>query len=171
MRRMGRKSSGKTQHGVATPALAALDAVGVEYRTVTYERSKRSTEGFGLEAARLTGVAPSLVLKTLLVGEGKNLAVCVLPVDHMLNLNAAAHALGLKKVALVEPQIAERVTGYVVGGISPLGQKRRLPTVIDASVQEAEAVLVSGGRRGLSVNLAPRDLAAATGAVFAAITD
>lgn len=171
MSRKSRSVSKHDAHAGATPAIAALETAGVAYETITYEHDDRSELGFGLEAAAKLGEDPSRLLKTLLVGEGREMGVCVLPVSHRLDLKAAARALGLKKVALLAPADAERITGYVVGGISPLGQKRRLPTVIDASVEEAESVVVSGGRRGMSVRLAPGELAAACGASFAPIVD
>lgn len=171
MSRKSRSASTHDSRAGATPAIAALETAGVAYETITYEHDDRSELGFGLEAAAKLGEDPSRLLKTLLVGEGREMGVCVVPVSHRLDLKAAARALGLKKVALLAPADAERITGYVVGGISPLGQKRRLPTVIDASVEEAESVVVSGGRRGMSVRLAPRELAAACGASFAPIVD
>lgn len=170
---MGKKKASKDKHAGATPAIAALDDAGVAYETVTYEHDDRSELGFGMEAAEKLREDPAHLLKTLLVGEGgeaKEVGVCVLPADHRLDLKAAAHALGMKKVALIDPSAAERITGYVVGGISPLGQKKRLPTVVDASVEGAEHVLVSGGRRGMSVRVAPADLVAVTGGSFAALT-
>lgn len=160
----------KDQHAGATPALAALDAGGIAYEVLTYEHDNRSELGFGLEGAAKLGVDPEQVLKTLMVGEGRDAGVCVIPASRRLDLKAAAHALGLKKVALLAPADAERITGYVVGGISPLGQKRRLPTVVDASARERPRILVSGGRRGMSVALSGEDLARACGARFAALT-
>ena len=167
---MGRKSRSKGAHAGATPAIRVLDREGLPYETVAYTHDERSELGFGLEAAAALGEDPAAVLKTLLVGDGRAVGVCVIPSDRRLDLKSAAHALGMKRVALIEPSDAERMTGYVVGGISPLGQKKRLPTVIDASVEERDRVLVSAGRRGLSLVLAAADLARATGAVFASLT-
>ena len=167
---MSRKTRSRHAHAGATPAIRALEETGVPYETVTYAHDERSGLGFGLEAVRALGEDPAVVLKTLLVGEGRDVSVCVIPADRRLDLKAAAHALGMKRAALIEPSAAERITGYVVGGISPLGQKKRLPTVIDASVEERDRVLVSAGRRGLSLVLAAADLARATGAVFASLT-
>lgn len=162
-----RTMAAREQHAGATQALRALEAAEVPFETLTYVHDGRSGLGFGLEAAAALGEAPELVLKTLLVGEGSALGVVVLPVSHRLSLKAAARALGLKKAALLEPAQAERVTGYVVGGISPLGQKRRLPTVVDASVATVPRVVVSGGRRGMSVALSPQDLVRAVNGIFA----
>ena len=113
---------------------------------------------------------PERVFKTLVVRSAGDLAVAVLPVDRQLDLKAAAAALGLKKLDLAPPAEAERATGYVVGGISPLGARRRLPVVLDAGSQRFETVLVSAGRRGLDVELAPADLARLTGAVLADVS-
>lgn len=153
---------------VGTPATVALHRAGIPYAVRAYEHDP-AAESFGTEAASALGVEPSRVFKTLLVDTGSGLAVGVVPVDGTLDLKALAAALGAKKVALADPGAAERSSGYVVGGISPVGQKRALPTVVDDSAREHETVLVSGGRRGLDLELAPADLAAATGASFASI--
>lgn len=151
-----------------TLATVALERAGIRYAVRAYEHDP-ATESYGTEAAQALGVEPSRVFKTLLVEGGGELAVGIVPVDRQLDLKAVAGALGLKKVAMADPAVAERVTGYVVGGISPIGQKRSLPTVIDSSAQDFETVLVSGGRRGLDLELAPADLIAATGGTPAAI--
>jgi Cys-tRNA(Pro)/Cys-tRNA(Cys) deacylase len=114
-------------------------------------------------------VDPRQVFKTLLADVDGRLTVAVVPVDGSLDLKALAAALGGKRASLAEPAAAERVTGYVVGGISPLGQRRRLPTVVDESALAWATVLVSAGRRGLDVELAPADLVRLTGAVTAAV--
>ncbi|MCQ8207698.1 aminoacyl-tRNA deacylase, partial [Cutibacterium acnes subsp. acnes] len=124
------------------------------------------------EGAAKLGFDPSIMLKTLvveLVPSGK-LAVAVVPVSRQLDLKAFASAVGAKKVAMADPAAAERATGYIVGGISPLGQKKRLPICIDESVLGQPRVLVSGGRRGLSVELSPSNLVTVTGAVTAKIS-
>ena len=115
------------------------------------------------------GVAPGRVLKTLVVRVSSGFAVALVPVDRQLDLKALARAVGGKKATMAEPAAAERATGYVVGGISPVGQKRALPTVLDDSALGHGTVLVSGGRRGFDVELAPADLAAVTRAVTAPI--
>ncbi|EGQ73460.1 Cys-tRNA(Pro) deacylase [Actinomyces sp. oral taxon 448] len=170
---MGRKSRGRGAHAGATPAIRALDDADAPHEILTYTHDDRCELGFGPEAARALGEDPAAVLKTLLVGEDgedRDVGVCVIPVDRRLSLKAAAHALGLKKVSLIEPSAAERITGYVVGGISPLGHRRRLPTMIDDSVKALDRVVVSGGRRGMSIALAPADLASVSGGAFAPLT-
>jgi Cys-tRNA(Pro)/Cys-tRNA(Cys) deacylase len=125
---------------------------------------------YGLEAAAALSVPPAQVFKTLLVHGEAGLAVGVVPVDRQLDLKAVATALGVKRVTMAESADAERSSGYVVGGISPIGQKRALPTVLDESALAFERVYVSGGRRGLDVSLSPVDLVTVTSAVVAAIT-
>ena len=123
-----------------------------------------------MEAAQALGLAPAQVFKTLLADVDGALAVAVVPVDRSLDLKALAAALGGKRAVMAEPADAERATGYVVGGISPLGQRRRLPTVVDVSALEWDTVLVSAGRRGLDVELAPGDLVRLTSAVTAPVS-
>jgi Cys-tRNA(Pro)/Cys-tRNA(Cys) deacylase len=125
--------------------------------------------GYGLEAAEAIGVDPDLVYKTLMADVDGALVVAVVPVSRRLDLKALAKAVGGKKATMADPAAAERATGYVVGGISPLGQKRRHRTVIAADAADQDAVYVSGGRRGLDIGLAPSDLARLTGANFAPI--
>lgn len=164
-----------------TPATVALTAAGIAYDVRTYEHDSLLTdrslrrapsarhEGFGLEAAEALGVAPERVFKTLLASLDGNLVVGIVPVSGQLDLKALARALGGSKAVMAEVAAAERATGYVAGGISPLGQRRRHPTVLDTSALGFETVLVSGGRRGFDVELAPADLVAITGAVTATI--
>ena len=153
----------------ATPALAALESAGVAHTVHAYEHEPRNDVGYGLEAAHAIGVDPARVFKTLLALADGALVVGVVPVSGQLNLKALAHAVGAKKAVMAEPAAAERATGYVVGGISPLGQRQKLRTVVDESALEHETVLVSGGRRGLDLSLTPGDLVALTGAVVAPI--
>lgn len=122
---------------------------------------------YGAEAAHALGVDPARVYKTLLAGVDGAPTVAVLPVGARLDLKALAAAVGGKRAEMADPSAAERLTGYVVGGISPLGQRRRLPTVVDASATSHPTVLVSAGRRGLDVELAPADLVRLTGALVA----
>ncbi|HZO66437.1 MAG TPA: Cys-tRNA(Pro) deacylase [Kribbellaceae bacterium] len=152
-----------------TPATVALRKAGIEFVAREYKHDPAAAS-YGLEAATALGVEPARVFKTLLVDTGAGLAVAVVPVDRQLDLKAVAAALGAKKVAMAQPADAERVTGYVVGGISPVGQKRALPTVLDASASGHPTILVSGGRRGLDLELAPADLTRLTRATLAPIS-
>ena len=151
-----------------TPATTVLERAGVSFEVRGYEHDP-AAESFGLEAARALGVQPARVFKTLLVDTEQGLAVGIVPVDRVLDLKAMAAALGVKRASMADPQDAERSTGYVVGGISPVGQKRPLPTVLDASARSHPRILVSGGRRGLDLELSPDDLQRVTGAVVTAI--
>jgi Cys-tRNA(Pro)/Cys-tRNA(Cys) deacylase len=160
--------------GRGTPAVDAARRAGVTYLVHAYE--PRSRDGgtkrgaWGLEAADALGVDPARVFKTLVAQlEDGRLVVGVVPVDRELDLKALAAAVGGRRATMAQPTEAERATGYVVGGISPLGQRRRLPTVIDASVLDAATILVSGGRRGLDLELAGVDLVRLTAAVTARI--
>nr|WP_276582305.1 Cys-tRNA(Pro) deacylase [Cellulomonas sp. RIT-PI-Y] len=149
--------------------MVALTTAGVDHTAHAYEHDPGSTLGYGLEAAAVLGVEPERVFKTLMADVDGTLTVAVVPVTGRLDLKALAHAVGGKKAAMADPAAAERATGYVVGGISPLGQKSPHPTVLDETVWLFDTVLVSGGRRGLDVELAPGDLARLTDAVVAAI--
>ncbi|MDG5481819.1 aminoacyl-tRNA deacylase [Mycolicibacterium gadium] len=165
----------------ATPAIAVLVAAGVPHEVLQHHHDPRNSS-FGEEAARaLThteGVEPEQVFKTLVVampagprGPGRDirLGVAVLPVPAKLSLKATATALGVPKVTMAERAAAERSTGYVIGGISPLGQRRALPTVVDESALTWDRVLCSAGKRGWDVAVNPRDLIALTNATTAAI--
>ena len=155
----------RTQQGGGTPATVALDRAGVTYTLHRYHHDTRRLEGYGLEAAHALGVDPARVLKTLLASLDGSLVVGIVPVSGQLDLKALARALGGSKAVMAEVAAAERATGYVAGGISPVGQKRRHPTVVDATALDHPTVLVSGGRRGLDVELSPADLVAITGAI------
>ena len=151
-----------------TPATVALTAAGVAFTQHTYEHDP-SARSFGLEAAEVLGLPPEQVFKTLLVDTGAGLAVAVVPVTGLLDLKAMAAAVGAKRVAMADPAAAQRSSGFVVGGISPIGQKRALPTVVDESAELFDVVYVSGGRRGLDLGLSPTDLVRITGATVADI--
>ena len=140
-----------------TPATIVLEREGVDFTAHAYEHDP-AVASYGLEAASALGLDPATVLKTLLAEVDGRLAVAVVPVAGQLDLKALAAALGGKRAVMADPAAAERATGYVVGGISPLGQRKRLPTVVDASALDHERVYVSGGRRGLDLGLAPGDL-------------
>ena len=161
---MGRQRQG----GPSTPATVALDRAGIWYSKHPYDHDP-SAPSYGLEAAEALGVDPARVFKTLLVDTGRGFGVGVVPVDGQLDLKAVAAALGTKSVTMADPAAAERSTGYVVGGISPMGQKRALPTVLDDTAYAFDVVYVSGGRRGFDIGLAPADLASVTNAVRARI--
>ena len=150
----------------ATPALDVLVRSGITHRVHEYTHDAATT-AYGMEAAAALGAPPERVFKTLVGAVDTRLVVAVVPVTAELDLKAMAHALGVKKVTMAAPAAAERATGYVVGGISPLGQKRRLTTVVDQSASDWPTVFVSGGRRGLELEVAPADLVALTGATLA----
>lgn len=151
-----------------TPAVRELQRRGVPHRLHQYEHDRAATS-YGQEAADAMGVDAARICKTLVAVVDGRLAVAVVPVTGEVDLKALAAALGGKRAAMADPSVAERATGYVVGGISPIGQKQRLATVVDSSVDGLPTVYVSGGRRGLEIELAPADLVAATGGTFAAI--
>lgn len=152
-----------------TPAIALLKKQKVTHQVVTYDHDPQA-ESYGLEAAEKLGVPAENIFKTLLVtNDKKELFVGIVPVLKKLDLKEIAHAVGAKKVEMANPDVAQRVTGYLVGGISPLGQKKRLVTVIDDSAEELDIIYVSGGRRGLDIALAPKDLAELLKAQFAPI--
>ena len=154
--------------GQKTPATALLDRQRVPYTLHPYEHDPRSAS-YGLEAAAALGVPPGRLFKTLVGSVDGALAVGVVPVAGSLDLKAVAAALGSKKAAMADPVAAERATGYVTGGISPLGHRSRLRVVLDASAADWETVYGSAGRRGLQVALAPADLARLADAVVAPI--
>ncbi|MCG9725972.1 Cys-tRNA(Pro) deacylase [Vibrio brasiliensis] len=152
-----------------TPAINLAKKKKVAHTIHQYEHDPRA-ESYGLEAAQVLGQDPAKVFKTLLFslnGEAKNLAVAIIPVDQKLNLKLAAKAAKAKKADMADPDIAQKTTGYVVGGISPLGQKKALPTFIHISAEQKETMCVSAGKRGLEIELAPKDLATLTRAKFA----
>jgi len=154
-----------------TPAVKAAQQAGIPYRLHEYSHDPHNRD-FGREAAHKLGLSPAQVFKTLMVSlnaDPRALAVAVVPVDSMLDLKAMARACRAKKANMADPAVAERITGYVVGGISPLGQKRRLPAVVDSSAAEFAHIYVSAGRRGLDIEVAAADLCRVLGGVYAAI--
>ncbi|MBM3140713.1 MAG: Cys-tRNA(Pro) deacylase [Chloroflexi bacterium] len=152
-----------------TPAVEAARAAGIAFEIVEYEHEPASTT-YGIEAAERLGLDPARVFKTLVVRlDGGRLAVGVVPVAAQLDLKAVAAVLGARRAEMALPADAQRATGYVVGGISPLGQRRRLPLALDASALDHERVYVSAGRRGLEIALDPHDLARLTDAAVAGI--
>ncbi|MEU8589835.1 Cys-tRNA(Pro) deacylase [Streptomyces sp. NPDC048664] len=157
----------KKQQG-GTPATVALTAAGVAFTVHAYDHDP-SHPSYGEEAAEAMGVPPDRVFKTLVADVDGALVVGVVPVAGTLDLKALATAVGGKRAAMADPAQAERTTGYVLGGISPVGQRKRLRTVLDASAKDHATICVSAGRRGLEVELAPGDLADVTGAAFAPI--
>lgn len=159
----------KSKRGSAgTPATVALTRAGVEYTTHPYEHDP-AAPSYGLEAAEALGLDPEQVFKTLFVDVDGRLVVGIVPVSQQLDLKAVAAAVGGKRATMADPAAAERATGYVVGGISPLGQKRAHPTVLDESALAHDTIYVSGGRRGLDIGLSPQDLVRLTGATTASI--
>ncbi|RZQ60723.1 Cys-tRNA(Pro) deacylase [Amycolatopsis suaedae] len=155
--------------GKGTPATALLSKRKVAFTLHSYEHDPRS-ESYGTEAAEVLGLDPARVFKTLVADVDGKLTVGVVPVTGQLDLKALAAAVGGKKAKMADPVAAQRATGYVVGGISPLGHRSRLPVVIDATATGFATVHCSAGRRGLEVELAPDDLVRLTGAVVADIS-
>lgn len=154
-----------------TPAVNVAKKAKITFNLHEYEHDP-SAQSYGEEAAEALGLPMGRVFKTLLVaqeGDQKRLAVAVVPVDAQLDLKALAAVLSVKKVAMAQADAAQRITGYVLGGISPLGQKKRLPTVLNDSAQSYETLFVSAGRRGLEIELTPADLVALTAAKVANI--
>jgi Cys-tRNA(Pro)/Cys-tRNA(Cys) deacylase len=152
-----------------TPATVALSKAGITFTLHEYAHDPRATS-YGSEAAEALGLDPDRVFKTLLAEVDGDLVVAVVPVAGWLDLKALARAFGGRKAVMADPKDAERSTGYVVGGIAPVGQRRRLPTVVDASASAYDEVYVSAGRRGLDLGIAPADQVAVTGAITADVS-
>ncbi|HYE51869.1 MAG TPA: Cys-tRNA(Pro) deacylase [Azospirillaceae bacterium] len=156
--------------GKATPAVDAVRKAGVPHRLLEYDYDP-DADAIGMQAAEALGVDPACLFKTLVVQlEGGGLACAVIPSPARLDLKALAQAAGAKRGAMADPKEAQRASGYVVGGISPIGMRRRLPTFIDASAEGLAEMIVNGGRRGLQIALAPADLASVTGGRLLPVT-
>jgi Cys-tRNA(Pro)/Cys-tRNA(Cys) deacylase len=163
--------SKRSDHGpgsTGTPAVVALTRAGIDFTLHPYEHHP-GAPNFGDEAVVALGVDSARIFKTLVADTGGELVVAVVPVAQQLSLKALAAAVGAKKATMADPAVAARSSGYVVGGISAIGQRTRLRTVVDASAEQFATVYVSAGKRGLSVELAPADLIRATGAKVADI--
>lgn len=152
-----------------TPAVAQARKAKIKFTLHEYDHDPKIL-AYGREAAEKLGIAQDLLFKTLVVAVGsRDLAVAVVPVAGHLNLKVFVKALGGKKAGMADKQMAEKVTGYLTGGVSPMGQKKRLQVLIDASARDLDKIWVSAGRRGLQMGLSPHDLARLTRAVFHAI--
>lgn len=158
----------KKKKSAATPAMVALTEAQIPFAVHEYAHDPDVT-AYGEEAAAALRLDPDRVFKTLLADVDGSLVVAVVPVSGQLNLKALAAAVGAKRAAMAEARTAEKVTGYVVGGISPLGQRKQLPTVVDSTAMEHSTVFVSGGRRGVDIEIDPQDLITATNARTAPI--
>ncbi|MFD7920366.1 Cys-tRNA(Pro) deacylase [Streptomyces sp. NPDC059740] len=162
------KRDRRAQGGAGTPATVALTGAGVPFTVHSYAHDP-AAPSYGEEAAAALGMEPERVFKTLLAEVDGALTVAVVPVSGSLDLKSLAAAAGGKRAVMADPAAAERATGYVLGGISPLGQRRRLRTVVDVSAESFETVCVSAGRRGLEVELAPAALVGLVDGVLAPI--
>lgn len=151
-----------------TPATVALTVAGIHFTSHAY-RHDPAHRHFGTEAASALNLSPERVFKTLLADVDGRLVVAVVPVAGTLDLGALATAVGGKRATMADPVLAQRKTGYVLGGISPIGQKTKFSTVLDETVELFDTVFVSGGKRGFDIELAPADLASITSAIIAAI--
>lgn len=152
-----------------TPAINLAKKKKISFHIHQYEHDPKA-ESYGTEAADKLGLEMTQVFKTLVVStETGQLAVCVVPVSHMLDLKKVAKALKCKKVTMADARKVQATTGYVLGGVSPLGQKKALPTLIDSSAKPQETIFISAGKRGLEIELSPQDLQQLTRANFDAI--
>lgn len=161
--------SRKHESGGNTPAIHALLEAGIPHTLHAYEHDATSKLSFGIEAATALGLDPDQVFKTMCAYVDGHLSVGIVPVSGMLDLKALAAAFGAKKAEMAQAADAERSSGYVVGGISPIGQRKALPTALDETADLYDIVYVSGGQRGLDIGLSPADLARITNAVVAPI--
>lgn len=161
----------KKQAGGSTPAVRQLTQTGVSFTTHEYEHSQRDMdEGYGIEAAKKLGFSENQVFKTLMADTGEERIIGVVPVSGHMDLKALAHAVGAKKATMADPKVAMRESGYVVGGISPFGQKTRHRTVLDESALAFDQILVSGGKRGFDIGINPQDLLTVLNAITSPIS-
>ncbi len=168
MGHMAKKSRKET--AASTPATAQLNKAGIEFQTFSYDHdSDHMDEGYGIEAASKLGFAQEQVFKTLMADTGDARVIGVVPVSGHLDLKALAAAVGAKKASMADAKTAERESGYVLGGISPLGQRTRHVTVLDASAMQYDQILVSGGKRGFDIGINPQDLVTVLNAIVAQI--
>jgi Cys-tRNA(Pro)/Cys-tRNA(Cys) deacylase len=151
-----------------TPAVTTAARAGIDYELHRYDHDP-DAPSYGLEAAEALGLPVERVFKTLVVSVDERFVIAVVPVSGELDLKALAAVVGGRKAAMAHPLEAERATGYIVGGISPLGQKRKLPVVVDRTASSWTTIFVSAGRRGLEIELAPADLVRLAGAQIAAV--
>ncbi|MDY6048990.1 MAG: aminoacyl-tRNA deacylase [Corynebacterium sp.] len=166
---MASRRSSHDPRRAATAALTILANAGIEHTVHTFESG---TDNFGeVAAAHLTHLHPGQIMKTLVVSSGKELAICVIPVDHHLSLKKAAAAWGVKSCEMADPHRAQLATGYIPGGITAIGTKRRLPVFLEATACEWEVIAVSGGKRGVDVELTPADYLAVASATPADLID
>lgn len=155
-----------------TPAINLLKKTKTDHIVHQYKHDPKH-ESYGLEAAEVLGVDAKKVFKTLMFsinGEAKNLAVAIIPVECKLNLKHAAKAMGAKKAEMADPNIAQKLSGYIVGGISPLGQKKALPTFLHSSAEDLDTIYVSAGKRGLDLEIAPSQLLKLTHGAYVELT-
>jgi Cys-tRNA(Pro)/Cys-tRNA(Cys) deacylase len=157
-----------SKNSAGTPATVALAKSGVSFSSHTYEHDPRST-AYGVEAAQALGLDPAQVFKTLIASVDGSATVAIVPVNGSLDLKLIAAACGGRRAELADASVAQRLTGYVLGGISPLGQRRALPTVLDVSASILPTIYISGGRRGFDIGIAPDDLIGLTNGSYAAI--
>ncbi len=161
----------KKQQHQGTPALLALEAAGITFNLIEYEHTNHLEGGYALDTAKVLGRDPATIFKTLMLLVDGKPACAVVPATGMLNLKRLAKAAGGKKAEMMEPSKAERLTGYVTGGISPIAQRSTSPTFIDESALNFDHITISGGKRTMSVDVAPRELATLVNARFAPIAD
>lgn len=169
--RIGPMAKKKQRTAQGTHALQVLEAAGVQYEVIEYEHSEHQDKGYALDTAKVLGRDPATIFKTLMALVDGKPTCAVIPATNMLNLKSLAKAAGGKKAEMMAPDKAEKLTGYVTGGISPLGQRRASPTFIDEFALELSEIVVSGGKRTLSIAIEPETLAKVAKAQFAPLAD